>query len=117
METTVNLWVAKDQDGSLWLFSEKPTRAEKEDGSWICDGSFMMLPRNLEEGLQFSGLTWESEPVKVSLIIPVNPTIQEVRSQYSSGLFKDLIDTGVLTGVLGVDGVYDSININVDDIF
>lgn len=67
METTVNLWVAKDQDGSLWLFSEKPTRSEKEDGSWICDGGFMMLPRNLEEGLQFSGLTWESEPVKVRL--------------------------------------------------
>lgn len=116
METTVNLWVAKDQDGSLWLFSEKPTRAEKE-GSWICDGSFMMLPRNLEEGLQFSGLTWESEPVKVRLIIPVNPTIQEVRSQYASSLFKGLIDTGVLTGVVGVDGVYDSVNINVDDIF
>ena len=69
METTVNLWVAKDQDGSLWLFSEKPTRSEKEDGSWICDGSFMMLPRNLEEGRQFSSLTWESEPVKVSVFI------------------------------------------------
>ena len=69
METTVNLWVAKDQDGSLWLFSEKPTRSEKEDGSWICDGSFMMLPRNLEEGLQFSGLTWESEPVEVRLLL------------------------------------------------
>jgi len=69
METTVNLWVAKDQDGSLWLFSEKPTRSEKEEGSWICDGSFMMLPRNLEEGLQFSGLTWESEPVEVRLLL------------------------------------------------
>lgn len=117
METTVNLWVAKDQDGSLWLFSEKPTRSEKEDGSWICDGSFMMLPRNLEEGLQFSGLTWESEPVKVRLILQVTHAIQEIRSQCSSSLLGSLINTGVCTGVCGVDGVYEELKINVDNIF
>lgn len=113
METTVNLWVAKDQDGSLWLFSEKPTRSEKEDGSWICDGSFMILPRNLEERLQFSGLTWESEPVRVRLALRLSPTIQEIRSQYTPilfGGFGGLIDTGVC----GVDGVYEYLN---DDVF
>lgn len=113
METTVNLWVAKDQDGSLWLFSEKPTRAEKEDGSWICDGSFMILPQNLEEGLQFSGLTWESEPVRVRLTLRLSPTIQEIRSQYNPILFGGLIDTGVC----GVDGVYEDLKINIDDVF
>lgn len=114
METTVNLWVAKDQDGSLWLFSEKPTRVEK-DGSWICDGSFMMLPQNLEERQLFSGLTWESEPVRVRLNVFLNG-IRIADNNELANKYQSIIGS-FINGGLGVDSVYGGPSINVDDIF
>lgn len=63
-------WVARDQDGYLSLFKDKPTRdtCDKDDipyGIWDDNtGCHMELPI-----ISFSDITWKSEPEQVEIII------------------------------------------------
>lgn len=121
MERGVSLWVAKDQDGSLWLFSEKPTRSKIDGGSWICDGNFMMLPKNLEDGQQFSSLTWESEPISVRLSKYLNITTLSTRlsNELVDSQFRSLTDVAGTYLDTGPSSVFYDCRADggVDDIF
>ena len=61
-------WVARQPDGSLWLFAEKPY-FNRDFNEW---GTAIGGDRELEDitdSTIFSDLTWESEPVEVELLI------------------------------------------------
>ena len=65
------MWVARDKDGALWLFTHKPERSsfdkrfewELPDNA-LADGHGMPLPYDM-----FPGVTWETEPLEVVLKI------------------------------------------------
>lgn len=56
----LTLYVARDRDGSLFLYGEKPER-DMESGTWI--GIFIKIDDNL-----YDYITWEDEPQRVSII-------------------------------------------------
>lgn len=57
-------WAARDSDGYLYFYNEKPDR-DKEDGDFVEQhGDAMYLPDRL-----LAWLKWEDEPVKVDIII------------------------------------------------
>lgn len=55
------MYIARDKNGTLWLYSEKPHRGF---GVWFSDSANMMMI-NSEE---FPQLKWEDEPIEVKLI-------------------------------------------------
>ena len=63
-------WVARDQDGYISLFKDKPTRdtCDKDDipyGFWDeADSNHLELPIT-----SFPDITWESEPEPVGIVI------------------------------------------------
>lgn len=57
------MYVARDKNGSLWLYSEKPHR-EEDSGVWYL-GGVNNMQINREE---FPQLKWEDEPIEVKLI-------------------------------------------------
>ena len=61
-------WVARQPDGSLWLFAEKPyfNRCFNEWGTAIDEEREL---GDITDSTIFSDLTWESEPVEVELLI------------------------------------------------
>lgn len=64
------MWIARDKDGSLWLFIKKPNRIEvKNLAMWgfehnTCDYIIGCMPMGM-----FPELKWENDPVEVDLII------------------------------------------------
>lgn len=68
-DTVIQGWVCRDEDGSLHLFTEIPTRefsnARKE--YWWYSKSSSKIDSNL-----FPDLTWESDPEPVEIIIKKN---------------------------------------------
>ena len=66
------MWIARDKDGELTLFSNKPHRCTsigKDNEYWDIVlvnkyTSAMILNSNM-----FPNLTWEDEPIEVELII------------------------------------------------
>lgn len=57
------MYVARDKDGALWLYSEKPLRDE-EDCIWVSD-----INKNMQiNSEEFPQLEWEDEPIEVKLI-------------------------------------------------
>lgn len=69
-DTVIQGWVARDQDGYISLFKDKPTRdtCDKDDipyGFWDeADSNHIELPIT-----SFPDLTWESDPQEVEIII------------------------------------------------
>lgn len=61
-------WVARQPDGSLWLFSEKPyfNRCLNEWGTALNEEREL---GDITDSTIFSDLTCESEPVEVELLI------------------------------------------------
>ena len=57
------MWIARDKDGELTLFSNKPHRYTEV---WWNDefNDTMILNQNM-----FPNLTWEDEPIEVELVI------------------------------------------------
>ena len=65
-DTVIQGWVARDSDGTLSLFAVKPERVRyrrRNGGLWMAK---TMTDLNSE---LFPDLTWESEPIKVSISI------------------------------------------------
>lgn len=64
----IRRWVARQPDGSLWLFAEKPyfNRDFNEWGTAIGREGEL---EDITDSTIFSDLTWESEPVEVELLI------------------------------------------------
>lgn len=69
-DTVIQGWVARDQDGYISLFKDKPTRdtCDKDDipyGFWDeANSNHLELPIT-----SFPDLTWESDPEPVEIII------------------------------------------------
>lgn len=56
------MWIARDEDGSLWLFRSEPY---KNGNVWENDGDYMKLPSDW-----YSQVRWEDEkPTEVELVI------------------------------------------------
>ena len=61
----VHGWVARDRDGLLGFYSDKPQRFD--DRSWWCDpGCYTALALPPES---YPEITWDSNPIEVELII------------------------------------------------
>ena len=62
-EVTIEGWVARDDDGDIYAYRNKPTR---EDNFWLDDDapSLISLPIT-----SFPDLTWESDPLEVTITI------------------------------------------------
>lgn len=61
MENKYKLWVARDNNGELYLYNEKP-ECYNDSKVWFACGICAQLDNNL-----FPDLTWEDEPLEVEL--------------------------------------------------
>lgn len=60
-------WAARDGDGDLYFYKEKPAR-DKEDGDFVEQHG----GRHVSPDYLLAWLKWEDEPVKVDIIITSN---------------------------------------------
>ena len=60
MENKYKLWVARDKNGFLFVYEDKPTRCDNQR-EWL--GRFLCSMKNS----YFPELTWEDEPIEVEL--------------------------------------------------
>ena len=64
------MWVARDQDTSIWLFTEKPVR--RSDNVWdFSEFGSIISPRLSSCEIfheMFPFLTWDNEPIEVEFI-------------------------------------------------
>lgn len=65
MENKYKYWVARDADGEIAFFKEKPERSEYLwEAKWLCCIRYEMFP----------DITWENEPIEVE----IRPTITDL---------------------------------------
>lgn len=60
MENKYKLWVARDKNGFLFVYEDKPTRRDNQR-EWL--GRFLTSMKNS----YFPKLKWEDEPIEVEL--------------------------------------------------
>lgn len=65
-ETVIQGWVARDEDGDLYIYRSKPFREESTSagGFWSAYGASSALDNAL-----FPSVTWESEALEVDITI------------------------------------------------
>lgn len=80
------LWVARDKNGELYLYNEKPERYN-DSGVWCACGICSKSDNNL-----FPGLTWEDDPIEVE-IRPVITDLDAKASEYANNATKTASDT------------------------
>lgn len=57
-----SVWVARDDDGSLWIYTTKPRKC---DGMFCASASGDMIP--IDDSV-YPEITYENSPVKVKLL-------------------------------------------------
>lgn len=63
MKKTISIWVARDRDGSLYVYGQKPIKNVKE-GTWDCGNCFLV------DSTQLEGVQWEDdEPTELAASI------------------------------------------------
>lgn len=73
MENKYKLWVARDADGEIAFFKEKPERSEYLwESKWLCCIRSEMFP----------GIKWEDEPLEVE-IRPVITDLDAKAQEYA----------------------------------
>lgn len=70
MENKYKLWVARDKNGFLFSYEDKPTRCDNQK-EWI--GCFFSSMKNS----YFPELKWEDEPIEVEL----RPAITDIEAK------------------------------------
>lgn len=67
----MSAWIARDKDGALYMYKVKPYRGKSDyEDCWDSDGDTLALDNSL-----FQSITWESEPLEVTIsIIQKNTT-------------------------------------------
>ena len=65
MENKYKLWVARDKNGFLFSYEDKPTRCDNQK-EWV--GLFLSSMENS----YFPNLTWQDEPIEVELRPVIN---------------------------------------------
>ena len=66
------MWIARDKDGELTLFSNKPHRctdAGWNNESWDVVSMDEFTDTMILDSNMFPDLTWEDEPIEVELVI------------------------------------------------
>jgi hypothetical protein len=61
----LSLWIARDQDGSLFAYQQKPVKVEENDRAFCPAGGcgYMRLPETM-----FPDIKWEDGPQQINLI-------------------------------------------------
>lgn len=70
------MWVARDKNGTVWLYTNKPIRSSMFS-RWNVDTENSLFSTNewMEiDGDLFPDLKWEDEPIEVELIKKSNET-------------------------------------------
>lgn len=69
----MGIWIARDKNGELYLYNERPFRREKEFSLNIVGFDFCEIPEEY-----FPSVTWENSPQEVELkLIEVKPGTKE----------------------------------------
>ena len=68
MENKVKVWIARDEDGSLWAY---PTTPFREDDMWFCDEPITQLDSSL-----FPSVKWEDDEPTEAYITLAEPQEQ-----------------------------------------
>ena len=56
------MWIARDKDGSLWLYEDKP---EMDEDRWVPQNNSYLGFAEVDEFRPFSKLTWENSPLEL----------------------------------------------------
>lgn len=65
-ENKAKVWLARDKDGGLWVYSSIPFRDNKE---WFCDEPYIMLDK-----FSFPEIQWEdAEPTEAYITLANEP--------------------------------------------
>lgn len=59
------MWIARDEDKSLWLFKEKPIRGENNKWGVLKRNGYVGELIDIDS---FQELEWEDEPIEVELV-------------------------------------------------
>ena len=78
MENKYKLWVARDKNGFLFAYEDKPTRCDNQK-EWI--GRFLCSMKNS----YFPELKWEDEPIEIG-IRPAITDLDEKAEEYANNV-------------------------------
>lgn len=78
-------WVARDEDGTLWLYNEEKPRKNIKTGNYV--GVFSVIAGLPEKHPVGNNLTWEDEPRKVALYYPEKQVVVD-KNKYGRVLHK-----------------------------
>ena len=78
MEKKYKLWVARDKNGFLFAYEDKPTRCDNQR-EWL--GRFLCSMKNS----YFPELKWEDEPIEVELR-PAITDLDEMANEYGNSV-------------------------------
>ena len=78
MEKKYKLWVARDNNGFLFAYEDKPKRCDNQK-EWI--GRFFSSMKNS----YFPNLTWKDEPIEVELL-PAITDIDIMAQEYANNV-------------------------------
>ena len=73
MENKVKVWIARDEDGSLWAYTTTPFRG---DDMWFCDKPITQLDSSL-----FPSVKWEDDEPTEAYITLAEPQEQPKQEQ------------------------------------
>lgn len=73
MENKAKVWIARDEDGSLWAYTATPFRG---DDMWLCDEPITQLDSSL-----FPSVKWEDDEPTEAYITLAEPQEQSKPKQ------------------------------------
>lgn len=79
MENKYKFWVARDKDGNLFAYNDKPTRCDNQK-EWFAEKFLFSM-----ENSYFHNLTWKDEPIEVELR-PTNTYLDEMARKYANSV-------------------------------
>lgn len=82
------MWIARDKDGSLWLYNEKPTRDEK-GSCWINESNITNEGLCTLQPTMFPELKWEDEAMEVDLLPKCKTNKTEITVTRENIIFND----------------------------
>lgn len=79
MENKYKFWVARDKDGNLFAYNDKPTRCDNQK-EWFAEKFLFSMENSF-----FPELTWEDEPLEVELR-PTTTYLDEMAREYANSI-------------------------------
>ena len=61
----MKLWIARDKDGCLCLYSKKPKLSEEIEGLWVCSQYGDLVEVSVLPSEMFPEITFENSPKEV----------------------------------------------------